>query len=139
MIAYVDSSVVLRLVLGQPGVLAEWSRVERAISSSMTRVECLRTLENFRRHVAMPDQDVAVLRSSTLRILESFELLDPDALVLDRASAPMPTALRTLDAIHLATALLWIGSKSEPLVLATHDRALGTAAHAFGLEVIGLA
>ena len=139
MTAYVESSVVLRLVLGQPGALTEWPTMERAISSSITRVECLRTLENYRRHVTMPDVEWATLRSSTLRILETFELLDIDPVVLERAAAPMPTSLRTLDAIHAATALLWQETQGEPLILATHDRALGTAARAFGMDVIGLA
>jgi hypothetical protein len=49
----------------------------------------------------------------------------------------MPTELGTLDAIHLATALLWEGASTE-LVMATHDPALGTSARAFGLRVVGV-
>jgi hypothetical protein len=44
----------------------------------------------------------------------------------------------TLDAIHLATALMWrdrIGPLSE---MATHDTTLGAAARAFGLDVRGI-
>ena len=36
MIAYVDSSVLLRIVLGQPGHLREWASIERGIASSNT-------------------------------------------------------------------------------------------------------
>jgi len=39
MIAYVDSSVLLRLVLGQPGALREWKRVSRGIASGLVEVE----------------------------------------------------------------------------------------------------
>ena len=58
-------------------------------------------------------------------------------LLLARASQPMPTTLGTLDAIHLATALLWAEHSRLPLVMATHDQSLATAARASGLRVIG--
>lgn len=58
--------------------------------------------------------------------------------MLARAAQPMPTELSTLDAIHLATALLWRERATAELVMATHDAALGTAARAFGLRVVGI-
>jgi hypothetical protein len=47
------------------------------------------------------------------------------------------TPLGTLDAIHLASALPWCSERQQRLVMATHDIALGLAARASGLEVIG--
>ena len=49
----------------------------------------------------------------------------------------MPTELGTLDAIHLATALLWREMTGEDLTMATHDGALAIAAEAHGLPVVG--
>ena len=49
----------------------------------------------------------------------------------------MPTEIGTLDAIHLATALLWKELESENLTMATHDAALAVAAVACGLPVVG--
>ena len=49
----------------------------------------------------------------------------------------MQRNLGTLDAIHLASALLWKDAMSIDPVMATHDGALGIAAHAHGLQVIG--
>ena len=57
--------------------------------------------------------------------------------VLGRAGEPLPTPLGTLDAIHLATALVWRDRTGDPLVIATHDVALGLAARAFGFDVLG--
>jgi hypothetical protein len=65
--------------------------------------------------------------------------VDLDAAILDRASQPMPTELGTLDAIHLATALLWKEMTAAPITMATHDAALGLSAKAHGLSVVGLA
>ena len=58
--------------------------------------------------------------------------------MLARAAQPMATERGTLDAIHLATALLWRDSADTELVMATHDLALATAARAFGLRVVGV-
>ena len=137
MTAYVDSSVLLRVVLGQPNALSEWSRIRHGISSVLTRVESLRTLDRLRLRVPLTDVEVARRRSSILRLLDSFELVEVDSLVLDRASQPLPTELGTLDAIHLATSLLWRESRKTEIVMATHDSALGIAAVSHGFMVVG--
>ena len=43
----------------------------------------------------------------------------------------------TLDAIHLATALLWKEMSRKDLVMATHAGALALGARAHGLRVVG--
>jgi len=45
--------------------------------------------------------------------------------------------LGTLDAIHLATALLWKERAGKAVAMATHDVALAMAAKATGLPVVG--
>ena len=50
----------------------------------------------------------------------------------------MPTELGTLDAIHLATALLWKEMAGLNPVMATHDDALALGARAHGLAVVGV-
>ena len=62
----------------------------------------------------------------------------PVGFVLEFAGRALPVSLRTLDAIHLASAVLWRDAEDPDLVMATHDRSLGSAARAFGLEVIGV-
>jgi hypothetical protein len=56
-------------------------------------------------------------------------------MVLERAAQPMPTELGTLEAIHLATALLWTEMTKADLVMATHVGALALGAQAHGLRV----
>jgi predicted nucleic acid-binding protein len=137
-IAYVESSVLLRLALGQAGGLSEWPRVRRGVASSLVLTESLRTLDRLRLRATLPDAELAHHRAAILMLVGSLELVDVDALVLDRAAQPMPTVLGTLDAIHLATALLWTETTGEALAMATHDIALATAAKAHGLTVIGV-
>ena len=58
--------------------------------------------------------------------------------VLTRAGESLPLPVKTLDAIHLATALQWRERRAPDLVFATHDRQLGRAASALGFPVIGV-
>jgi len=137
MIAYVDSSVLLRVALGQPDSLPEWRQIDRGISSALIATECLRTLDRLRIRAKLSDAETARRRATILNLINSLELIEIDSIVLDRAAQPMPTELGTLDAIHLASAVLWRESMSIDPVMATHDGALGLAAQAHGLNVLG--
>jgi predicted nucleic acid-binding protein len=136
-IAYLDSSVVLRLVLGQHDALPEWGLVARGVASALVEVECLRTLDRLRLEARLPESEIATRREAVYRLLETAEIVELTRPVLDRAAQPLPTTLGTLDAIHLATALPWRDACAEDLVLATHDRSLALAARACGLRTIG--
>lgn len=138
MIAYVDASVLLRVVLGQPDALRAWPQIQQGVSSALVATESLRTLDRLRLRVRLADAEVAKRRAAILDLIASLEVVDVDSTVLDRASQPMPTELGTLDAIHLATALLWKEMTRENLVMATHDGALALAAEAHGLPVVGV-
>lgn len=137
MIAYVDASVLLRVALRQPDALPEWRQVERGVSSALVMTESLRTLDRLRLRTNLPDTQIASRRATILQLIASLELVEIDRVVLERAAQPLPTKLGTLDAIHLATALLWTEMSRQNLTMATHDRALGLAARAHGLRVIG--
>jgi predicted nucleic acid-binding protein len=139
--AYLDSSVLLRRLLGQEGALADWPEIERGIASALVEVECLRALDRLRL-ASLPgsvsEQDLATRREAMFRILRGIEIIEVTKPVLSRAAQPFPTTLGTLDAIHLATALLWRDQTGSALVLATHDTALARAARACGMPVIGM-
>jgi predicted nucleic acid-binding protein len=137
MIAYIDSSVLLRLALGQSNALPEWPAIERAVSSALIVTESLRTLDRVQLRVKLSDIEVAGRRSTLLALLDSLELVEIDSFVLDRAAQPMPTELGTLDAIHLASALLWKDLMGLDAIMATHDGSLGLAARAHGFKVLG--
>jgi uncharacterized protein len=136
-IAYLDSSVVLRLVLGEEHRLGEWEQVDAAVASALTEVECLRVLDRLARLDRLSPDELAERRGAVYRTLAAVDLVDVSRTVLRRASEPFPTPLGTLDAIHLATALLWREATGDPLTLTTHDRELATAARATGFIVAG--
>jgi predicted nucleic acid-binding protein len=133
--AYIDASVLLRIVLGEPGALRAFKRVTRPISSELIRLECLRTIDRARLRRGIPGRDVAERRGEVLERLEGFDLVRVGERVLERAADPFPTTLGSLDAIHLSTALL-VRGKSSDLAFATHDAELATAARAVGFRVL---
>jgi predicted nucleic acid-binding protein len=138
MIAYIDASVLLRLALRQPDALAEWRQIQQGVSSALVLTESLRTLDRLRLRANLADIETASRRATILKLIASLELVEIDAMVLERAAQPMPTELGTLDAIHLATALLWKEMTRVDLVMATHDGALAVGAEAHGLPVVGV-
>lgn len=108
------------------------------MTSALTEVECLRTLDRLRLRNALSAADQAARRDLVYRLLAACELVELSRPVLGRASQPFPTPLGSLDAIHLATALIWREQESAGTVLATHDAALAVGARASGLPVIGV-
>ncbi len=138
MTAYVDASVILRLVLSQPGAIEDLATLEGGIASDLVQLECLRSLDRLRLSGDLPGEYMALARQRVMQVLGALTLLRIDPVVLDLAARPLPAPLGALDAIHLATALVWRDAEDPDLKFATNDRALGAAAHAFALEVLGL-
>jgi predicted nucleic acid-binding protein len=135
--AYVDSSVLLRVVLGEPGRLRAWRDIDVAVSSELIRVECLRTIDRARIRFQLGDEETSRRRADMLEAIEAIDLVALAGPILDRAAEPFPTLIGTLDALHLASALL-VRERYEDLVFATHDEALGVAARAVGFPVQGV-
>lgn len=126
-LVYLDSSAIVKLVVREPesNALFEWlgTRPDR-ISSAVARVEVLRAL---RRSGAG-----AASQRRAHDVLERIALLPIDRPVIDAASELGPSDLRSLDAIHLATALS-VGDDLAGLV--TYDDRLAVAAAAARIGV----
>jgi predicted nucleic acid-binding protein len=124
-LAYGDTSALAKLVLGEPGSpeLIRWHvESERIVTSRVGIVE-------MRRVAARHAHDAAHLEF-VLGSVETFEL---DASTAHLAAAVGPATLRTLDAIHLATALQLMPDLDA---FVTYDVRLADAARALGLPVV---
>lgn len=125
---YLDSSALLKLVLPESeraaleSALAPWPD---RLTSELSAVECQRAVRR------QPEAAVLSLRMDD--ILSSITLLRFDSSLLRLAGTIGPTRLRSVDAIHLASALS-IGDYPEAFV--TYDERLADAARAVGLNVL---
>jgi len=137
-IAYVDTSALLRLVLREPGALEDLRSADQLVSSELIAVESARTIDRLRLQGLLTTEEAGTRLSAINEWLEAIDLVLLRPPVLSRASEPMPTPLGTLDAVHLATALVWRDRMGPLPSIATHDTALGVAARAFGFEVLGI-
>lgn len=125
-ILYADSSALLKLAFGEDEAQPlETSLAGRSIASSrLVRVECGRALRKETRRPALLTLE---------QLLGAAFLVDVSAEVIDRAIELSPVLLRSLDAVHVATAL----SLNVPdLEFVTYDDRMAAAARAHGLTVV---
>jgi predicted nucleic acid-binding protein len=125
---YLDSSALVKLahVEAESLQLEEWlagCRSQRRVASTLVEVEVPRALRR-----RTPD---IVLR--TAAVLSNVDLLDIDSGIRAAAAAFPDPMLRSLDAIHLATALRF---RAELSAVVSYDRRLLDAATAVGLPAV---
>jgi len=125
---YLDSSALIKLILPEPESAAleiELRQWPDWLSSALAAIECRRVLKRIHAPAAAIDRARCVLEMTTLLRL--------DEPVLRLAEHVGSTMLRSLDAIHLASALS-IGDLPEAFI--TYDDRLAAAAHKLKLHVI---
>lgn len=136
--AYVDTSVVLRIVFSEKNRLKIDQKLEFMIANEILKIECFRTLDRMRHMLPLTDNDVAMRSVLLYKALRAIRFIKINNFISERARQPFPTLVKSLDAIHLATALEWQSQDGRPLTFLTHDAQLGRAAEAVGIEVLGL-
>lgn len=135
--AYLDASVVLRIVLRQRDPLPEWHTITEAVASGILQVECLRGIDRVQFTGELPEPHVAPTFSALHKAMDRIVLLKFTNTVLARAGQPLGAPLKTLDAIHLATAAIWRERTGRDIPFCTHDTTLANAARSAGFEVLG--
>lgn len=138
MTIYLDTSAVLRALLGDGEPLPEWGGWDRAYSSESMGVEARRALDRLRLEQALDDESLADAHDALAATERAIGEIRLTAAVLRRAGQSMPTVVKTLDAIHLASALLFAERRDPGLVFGTHDTRQATAARALGFKASGV-
>ncbi len=136
MIVFVDTSVVLRHLFGQRNSL-DWRGWEPVYASEILSLEARRAIDRLRLEAALDDAGVSHAHEELARLERHIGHVSLTGPVLQRAALPMPTVVKTLDAIHLTSALMLRERKRAPVNFATHDAKQATAARALGFTVLG--
>ncbi|MHB1096499.1 MAG: type II toxin-antitoxin system VapC family toxin [Gemmatimonadaceae bacterium] len=139
MILYAESSAVLAWLLDEPrAALAEWALRDASlvVTSTLTGAECSRAILRGAALGAIGRTRAQAL----VRSLEEWEAgsdrLEIGDRVLSRASAPFPCEpIRTLDAVHVASAALVQAELGAVTVLSFDDRVRSNAA-ALGMALL---
>lgn len=126
---YLDSSVVLAHLFEEPRApgTAFWQAPLTA--SKLLEYEVWNRIHFYRRTGSHGQR--------TRELLAGVDLIDLADAVLDRALSPFPVPIRTLDALHLATAD-YLRAGGEHIELASYDSQLIAAAQALGFAIAPL-
>ena len=136
MICYVDSSVVLRYLLVQDTAFNQTSKFATVGSSELLFIECNRVLDRYRLENQISDAELAELKQILQGIVDGLHVIELTESVKIKAAGSFPTVIGTLDALHLASLLLWSESiPEERFVLFSADQHMKICAAALGVAV----
>jgi predicted nucleic acid-binding protein len=135
---YVDASAVLRILFSERGPRVPLTGTDPVVSSQVVEVETFRALDRERLLGNLDDAETARKRKELADLLARLDTAAISGEVIRRASGAFSVNVRTLDAIHVATAeILAAEADGEPLEFWTHDERQATAALSRGLSVRG--
>jgi len=134
---YVDASVILRIISHAAGALPK-TQLLSPTSSALLQIECLRTLDRYQTSRELKRTEIPRTYAALHEAMRRIELLKIDDGILERAGGQFGLPLKTLDAIHLVTAVAWRERINEEVVFLTHDKPLAAAARAYDFPVLGV-
>ena len=139
MIVYAESSAVLSWLLGEPRdaeVAGALGNAAQVLVSDLLFVECDRACVRATVLGALTDQQAASVRQQLARASTHWQVLRISLSALERSRQPFPhEPVRTLDALHLASALEARSALPETRVLSLDSRVRQNAAK-LGFEVL---
>jgi predicted nucleic acid-binding protein len=127
-VIYLDTSALVKLLFEEPesAALTDWLTLKidvPKVSSDLSTVELLRTCQRF--------EDSLI--DEARRLLDGIDLVPIDHAIVEFAATTPPRELRSLDAIHLASAL---SLRADLTDFVAYDARLCSAAVKAGLPVL---
>jgi predicted nucleic acid-binding protein len=127
-VIYFDTSALVKLVFDEleSAALADWLTLRAdvpKVSSDLSTIELLRTCRRV-------DEDAV---DAANQLLGGIDLLPMDRTIVEKAASLVPNELRSLDAIHLASAL---SVETTLTALVAYDVRLCSAAADAGIVVV---
>ena len=136
MVAYLDSSVVLRYVLKGDSAIRHALACETILSSELLEIECRRVLQRCRLIGELSDITYVTAVKRLDALLAGISLLALSSPVKKRAMDAFPVVIKTFDALHLATAILYSEKQSsETMLVFSYDEAMNRCASVLGFAV----
>jgi predicted nucleic acid-binding protein len=137
-ICFLDASCFIRRITADGPGAFDWDTWDSLSDSELARVEVGRTFNRLRVTGVWSAADYEASMARFAELAAGIDWLPLSGDVLTLAAEATPMHLKTLDAIHLATARVVRETAGAGGVFATHDRRLAAAAKAFGFETAGV-
>ncbi len=125
-LVYLDASAIAKRILEEPG----WEALDAYLADRPTRAASAIAGVEVRRAIGRSGGAPSLMGRAE-QVLQRIDLVDVTRRILEAAGRIEPPLLRTLDAIHLATAIELAPIDS----LVTYDVRLAAAARELGLPV----
>jgi predicted nucleic acid-binding protein len=136
LVAFVDTSVVLRFVLEGDISLHHAFKVPVTACCELLWIEAMRVAQRLRMDGALTDQGLAEAVSRIAACYASLRVYLLDEEIKRAAAGPFPTVVGTLDALHLACALRAARHyPGETLLVFSRDKQMNLCARALGFAV----
>ena len=126
MTVYIDTSAAAKLVVEEDETSAVKSYLNDRSANDIPLVSSLLLETELRRLAVRYDLE----QSTVADVLRRFDLIEPDRALFTEAGLLPGKNLRSLDALHLATAV-----RADVDVVLAYDRRMADAAQAIGLQV----
>lgn len=133
---YLDASSALRWILETPGIVSGFGKWDLAASSILFEVECYRTIERLLDEKKLTPQQYAEAVAQVQDLWDSMEHIPLSADVINLAKQRFVAPIKTLDAIHAASAQLWSRALNDEVMLLSHDKKLNLIAKSLGLKTL---
>jgi predicted nucleic acid-binding protein len=137
--AYFDTSVLMKRYVKEAGLPAARKLLQRYryLSSALAPVEALSTLSRRRTAGEITQRDFLAIRSRLHKDRDYWELIEVGPIVLSQAEdLVQKTGLRTLDALHVASALTFQATSGLTIPFVTADARQRDAAESLVLNLI---
>lgn len=138
MTLYAESSAILAWLLGEdsgPSVRRLLGTAEIVVVSDLTLIECDRVVHRAAALGELTEAEAAARRAHLSTAASRWHVLRIGPEIVERARRPFPDEpIRTLDAIHLASALVARSAVADLALLSLDDR-IRKAAESLGLPL----
>ena len=133
---YIDSSVILQILLGSNNSIIDFSQYAHKISSELLIIECNRVVDRYRLEGLLNDEQTSDVKQNLQKMTDGMFIVEISETVKLRARGSFPTVIGTLGSIHLSTAILWKEyEKTDELIIISHDKQMCLCARALGLII----
>jgi len=140
--AYFDTSVLVKRFLNEPGSILARSllRGHRFVSCVLVSLEAYPTLSRLKAAGELSERNFGAILARVGTDRRKWQLVELHAPILARAEEVVErTQVRTLDALHVESALAFQEHSREVLPFVTADERQRRAARQMGLQVIWVA
>lgn len=136
MVGYIDSSVILRHILIGDTELLHASACSIMVTSELAEIECRRVLQRERLTGNLDDETLLTAISRLNKLLQGMYIMHLSGEIKKRAMGSFPVVIKTLDALHIASAVqLAADYASEPVLVFSYDGGMNRCCSALGFSV----